>query len=354
MTDFPTLAELGWAPDFLRQMTLEELSQLKPCRIAAVHRNRLTALAPEGPLLLVPPPGLSTGAIAVGDWALYAGGPPEAAPNPEHRLIRLLERRSTLARRAAGTGAERQLIAANVDTLFIVTSCNADFNPARLERYLALARGAGVTPVIVLSKADLSADPAAWQSRAEAIDRRVAVCLLDARQPAGALADWCRSGQTVALAGSSGVGKTTLANALTGTAAATAPIRDDDAKGRHTTTGRHLQPLPGGGWLIDTPGMRALRLSEASAGIAAVFDDIDTLARQCRFADCTHQSEPGCALLAALDAGQIAPERVARWQKLRREDRINSETLAEAHARDRAFGRMVRAVLRDKTRRPGR
>ena len=179
--------------------------------------------------------------------------------------------------------------------------------------------------------------------------------LIDATAPevAVSLADWCRKGQTVALAGSSGVGKTTLANALTGTAEATAPIRDDDAKGRHTTTGRHLRPITGGGWLIDTPGMRELRLTDAKDGIATVFDDIDALARACRFANCLHLQEPGCARQAALTDGRLDPGRLARWEKLRREDRHNSATLAEAHARDRAFGRMVREVLRDKNRRRG-
>ncbi|GGH51053.1 putative ribosome biogenesis GTPase RsgA [Frigidibacter albus] len=339
----PTLAGLGWAADFLRQLALDEIGTTTPCRICAVHRDRLGALSEDGPLSLTLPPGQSTADIGVGDWVL-AEGP---------RLLRVLDRRTNLARRAPGTGAGRQLIAANVDTLFVVTSCNADFNPARLERYLALAISAGVTPVIVLTKADLADDPEDWRARAEAVTRRVPVLVLDALAPdVGArLADWCRPGQTVALAGSSGVGKTTLANALVGAAHPTAGIREDDAKGRHTTTARHLLALNGGGWLIDTPGMRELRLTDAEEGIAAVFDDLDALARTCRFGDCTHQSEPGCALRAAVEAGDLDPGRVLRWEKLRREDRYNSETLAEAHSRDRAFGRMTRRALRDKTRR---
>jgi ribosome biogenesis GTPase len=342
---FFTLAELGWAPDFLRQIELEELDTYIPCRIAAAHRSRVEAFSAQAALSLILPPGLSAGEIAVGDWALSDGT----------RLLRLLDRRTCLARRAAGTGASRQLIAANVDTLFIVTSCNADFNPARLERYLALARGAGVEPVILLTRADLAAEPGHWRERAEAVDRRVAVRLLDARapDPERELGEWCRPGQSVALAGSSGVGKTTLANALTGAAEATAPIREDDGKGRHTTTGRHLRRMRGGGWLIDTPGMRELRLSGAEEGIAAVFDDIDRLARACRFSDCTHCTEPGCAVQAAVEDGRLEKSRLARWEKLRREDRRNSETLAEAHMRARAFGRLARTVLREKARRRG-
>jgi ribosome biogenesis GTPase / thiamine phosphate phosphatase len=340
-----TLAELGWAPDFLRQVELDELATCIPCRIAAVHRSRIEAFSQHGALSLILPPGLSAGQIAVGDWAL----------SDDVRLLRLLDRRTCLARRAAGTSAARQLIAANVDVLFVVTSCNADFNGARLERYLALAKGAGVEPVILLTKADLAADPDHWLERAEAVDRRVAVRLLDARAPdlESSLGDWCGPGQTVALAGSSGVGKTTLANALTGAAEATAPIRENDVRGRHTTTGRHLRRMCAGGWLIDTPGMRELRLTDAEEGIAAVFDDIDRLARDCRFSDCTHRTEPGCAVQAAVEDQRLERSRLARWEKLRREDRRNSETLAEAHLRNRAFGRLARTVLRDKARRRG-
>lgn len=348
MTNPFTLDELGWGAEFLRQLSPLELASLTPCRIAAVHRDRLEALGPRGPLWLLPPAGLSTGDIAVGDWGLV--DPDQPLPGPL-RLIRLLGRRSTLSRRAAGTMARAQLIAANVDTLFITTSCNADFNPARIERYLALARAAGVVPVIVLTKADLASAPEDWQARAEAIDRRVVVVRLNALAPGAALAPWCGKGQTVALLGSSGVGKTTLGAALTGQTLATAPIREMDAKGRHTTTGRHLLPMLAGGWLIDTPGMRELRLSAAQEGIAATFDEIEALAQECRFSNCRHAGEPGCAVQAAIAAGAVSAERLARWEKLRREDRHNSETLAEAHARSRAFGRMVRGVKRDKARR---
>jgi ribosome biogenesis GTPase len=342
LTTTHTLADLGWAPDFLRQLDPAEIGATAPCRISAVHRNRVDAIGDAGRISLVPPPGLSTAEIAVGDWALSSGT----------RLLRLLDRRTCLARRAAGKGAGRQLIAANVDTLFVVTSCNADFNPARLERYLALAMGAGVVPVILLTKADLCEDPEIWRERAEAVDQCVAVQTLDALAPdvGKSLEHWCRPGQTVALVGSSGVGKTTLANTLVGEARRTAPIRENDAKGRHTTSGRHLLPMKGGGWLIDTPGMRELQLTDAEEGIAALFDDLDALAQTCRFNDCSHQAEPGCAIRAAVAEGQLNPERVLRWEKLRREDRYNSETLAEAHSRDRAFGRMARTVMRGKAK----
>jgi ribosome biogenesis GTPase / thiamine phosphate phosphatase len=157
-----------------------------------------------------------------------------------------------------------------------------------------------------------------------------------------------RAGGTVALAGSSGVGKSTLTNALTGAALATRGIREDDARGRHTTTARSLHQTRAGGWLIDTPGMRALRLADVAEGIAAVFDDIARLAGACRFGDCGHAGEPGCAVQAAIAAGTFDPGRLARWRKLSREDARNSATIAESRRADRAFGKMARRAMADK------
>ncbi|WP_158966738.1 ribosome small subunit-dependent GTPase A [Chachezhania sediminis] len=337
-----TLPDLGWSAQFQSQLSLADFETLRPARIAAVHRSRLEGLSADGPVDLTLPPDLPAGDTAVGDWVLYA---PDTG-----RMSRVLDRTSLLKRRAAGTGAVDQLIAANVDTLLIVTSANADFNPARLERYLALAHAAGAQPLIVVTKSDLCADPDLVQDALRKVARTVPHVALDARDPAaaGALADWCGKGQTLACVGSSGVGKSTLVGTLTGQALATQGIREDDAKGRHTTTSRALYRLPAGGWLIDTPGMRALRLTGVEDGIDQVFDDIADLAAQCRFGDCTHETEPGCAVQAAIADGNLSPDRLARWQKLRREDRHNSETIAQARARGRAFGKMVRQVTREK------
>jgi ribosome biogenesis GTPase len=238
------------------------------------------------------------------------------------------------------------LIAANLDTLFVTSSCNADFNPARIERYLALAAQAGVVPVLVLTKADACAEPGDYLARTAAFAPSLVAEALDARDPAAVarLAPWCGPGQTVAFVGSSGVGKSTLVNTLTGSALATRGIREDDAKGRHTTTARSLHPLPSGGWLIDTPGMRALRLYDAAEGVAAVFDDIAALAASCRFSDCSHDTEPGCAVLAAIDAGELAPERLSRWRKLGREDAHNTASIAEQRHAERTFGKVVRSA----------
>lgn len=337
-----TLADLGWSDFFQAQR--DEGCPLSPARISAVHRDRLAALTPAGESLLIP--DRATGAFAVGDWVL-AGA--------DGRVRTLLQRRTELSRRAAGTGAAEQLIAANADVLFITSSCNADFNPARLERYLALAHQAGCYPVAVLTKADTCDDPAEYRRAAEALDPFLTVLTLDARDPGELrqMLDWVRPGQTAALAGSSGVGKTTLANGLTGRAEATQGIREDDARGRHTTTARHLHHMVNGGWLIDTPGMRALRLADAAEGIAEVFADLEELARSCRFADCSHGGEPGCAVAAAVRRGIMEEDRLHRWQKLQREDRHNSETLAESRARDKAFGKMIRSVQKARKGRKG-
>lgn len=344
MTQSHTLAGLGWTNFFLSQLDEAELS-LTPVRIAGVHRARIDGLSEDGPVTLPFTGAISAGDLAIGDWVLSDG----------ERICRLLDRKTELSRRAAGHGNAIQMIAANVDTLFIVTSCNADFNPARLERYLALSAESGTEAVVLLTKADTSADAEGYRMQAEKLRRNQIVLALDARDPAvtATLGSWCRAGQTVALVGSSGVGKTTLTNALTGLAGPTGPIRESDARGRHTTTIRSLHAVSGGGWLIDTPGMRALSLADASDGIDAVFEDVTELLGQCRFRDCTHQSEPGCAIRLAIDEGRLDEARLNRWDKLKREDRFLSETPAEARERARTFGRVIKKSLAIKTRYDG-
>ncbi len=313
-----------------------------PARITSVARDRLMALAPDGPFPLLPPSKTSTGQFAVGDWV---------EPDADRiRIAHRYDRLTSLTRRAAGTGADAQLIAANVDTLGIVSSCNADFNEARLERYLALAASAGCLPLIILTKSDLCDEPRDYTRRAERLSPLVTAIALNATEPEAVdmLAPWCKNGQTLALLGSSGVGKTTLNNGLTGMSDATQGIREDDAKGRHTTTARGLLPTRFGGWLIDTPGMRALRLTDAAEGIEAVFDDIERLALACKFSDCSHETEPDCAIQAAIASEDLDADRLARWRKLKREDAHNSATLHEARAKDKAFGKMVRSVMAEK------
>ncbi len=244
---------------------------------------------------------------AVGDWTLLE---PRTG-----RVLRRLQRRTLLSRMAAGPRPVPQLLGANIDVLFIVSSCNEEFNASRLERYLTLARQAGVTPVILLTKADLN-DPAPYVDQALALGPHE-VRALNARDAAGGeiLRSWCQRGRTLALVGSSGVGKSTLVNTLLAQGRqATAAIGRAD-KGRHTTSYRSLHLMPSGGVLLDTPGIRELQLS-GDEGVEDLFQDIQELAAQCRFNDCAHLREPGCAVLAALADGRLEARRLASYRKL--------------------------------------
>lgn len=332
-----TLSDLGWSQRHIVQLTDDD-TPFTPARVNKVSRTRITALSADGPLRLVTQGDESTGDYVTGDWVL--------ADTAENIVIRRLDRDTLLTRRAAGSGMETQLIAANVDTLAIVTSCNADFNVARLERYLAMAASAGCLPLIVLTKADMAEDAADYARRAEALSPLANALIMDAtaQDAAEVLKAWAKDGQTLALVGSSGVGKTTLANALTGAQEATAGIREDDAKGRHTTTSRGLSRTIFGGWLIDTPGMRALRLNDAADGIGAVFADIEALTTQCKFRDCSHMTEPGCAVQAAIAAGDLDADRVKRFAKLIREEEMNHEARHEARAREKSFHQSVKSA----------
>ncbi|MCF6305104.1 MAG: ribosome small subunit-dependent GTPase A [Rhodobacteraceae bacterium] len=324
-----TLAELGWGQFYQSQLSMEECSEAIPLRVTEVQRNTLDALGAKGPQK-VPVTGLlAEQGITVGDWLLVDA--------KTRSPLRVLDRKSEIKRRAAGKDYVTQLIAANIDTLFIVSSCNADFNPARLERYLALAHQADVTPVLVLTKADLSKDPQKYLEDAAREMPGHAVVAINARSTdaQSLLAEWCGAGQTVALVGSSGVGKSTLAIALTGQDILTQDIREEDAKGKHTTTARSMYRMLSGGWLIDTPGMRALRLYDVREGVDMVFDDIITLAAACKFNDCAHDSEPGCRVQAEIQAGRLDANRLNRWQKLQREDTRNTESASETRARNK-------------------
>jgi ribosome biogenesis GTPase len=249
---------------------------------------------------------------AVGDWVGVSGP-----------LIHVrLERRSAISRAAAGRAVEEQVLAANVDTIFLVTALTRDLNPRRLERYLTMVWDAGAMPVVVLNKADLSADPAAEraaiQSRLPLVDV-VTTSALAGPDPLDDLASYLQPAQTVALLGSSGVGKSTLVNRLLGVAAQRVSHLDADGKGRHTTTSRQLIELPGGALLIDTPGLRELQPWVDETAVASAFDDITALAQGCRFADCSHDGEPGCAVAAAVESGRLDADRLENFRRLLRE-----------------------------------
>ncbi|MGV3591572.1 MAG: ribosome small subunit-dependent GTPase A [Gammaproteobacteria bacterium] len=341
MHSIQTLAALGWQAAFERQWQPHERA-CAPARIISQQRSQFT-VAGAGfeaviPLLASMP------ALTVGDWILL---------DADRRFVRRFERTSLFVRKAAGTARDAQLIAANVDTLFIVSSLNEDFNLNRIERYLVLAREAGAQPVIVLTKANLCADPQPLVAQAGALAPglfAVAVNALDAHSVAQ-LAPWCGSGQTVALMGSSGVGKSTLVNTLLGaTVQPTQAIRADDAKGRHTTTQRSLHRLAGGGVLLDTPGMRELQLLASEQSLDTTFAEITALAAGCRFADCAHENEPGCAVQAALAAGEIDARRLANFRKLEREHTRLAEAPAERRERERLVGRQRAKIIHARKR----
>lgn len=335
------LVTYGWQPFFSQQIGLEDLEVSPPSRVFEVHRNRILVRGDSGDTVL---PMLAD--VTVGDWVLVN------AEQPADSIV--LDRKSLIKRRAPGRDFQVQLIAANIDTAFIVTSCNQDFNVARLERYIALAFEAEIAPVIILTKVDLVEDISKFKEEAAAISEMVPVVALNAKSdaPGVMLASWCKPGQTVAFLGSSGVGKSTLTNALLGSdLVATQDIREEDAKGRHTTRSRELHVVRGGCLVLDTPGMRELQLTDVASGIGDVFSDIRDLAGQCKFNDCQHETEPGCAVRAAIDAGDIDQARLGRWRKLIAEEAFNTASLSERRTKDRQFGKMVRDIMREKKKR---
>jgi ribosome biogenesis GTPase len=274
---------------------------------------------------------------AVGDWVAIDHSP---------RIVAVLPRKSAFVRKVASARTEPQVVAANIDRVFIVTSANGDFNPRRIERYISAIWDSGAAPVLVINKTDLGADleplllalgPAAIAlpvARVSALERRGGEQLV------------CHLGPqlTVALVGSSGVGKSTIANWLLGREALATGAIDDVERGRHTTTHRELIPLPGGGALIDTPGMRELALWGDAEDLAGSFGDIEALSQRCRFLDCQHQGQPGCALDAALESGELDPARLNSYFKLQRELLYHEQRKQHLETRRKQHKQIARAV----------
>lgn len=325
------LRAIGWpyegeVTDFAWREAMAAHPQARPARVIEQHRSGYVVTeAPDGGAMAeslpewqrpkTPPDRRA----AVGDWVLIEG---DAQATP--KIVALLPRWSAIKRGAAGEHYKQQLIAANIDTVFVVCGLDADFNPRRIERYLLLIAGSGATPVVVLTKADREGTDAAdaLTALADVAAQGVAVVALNAKERAavdGALGPYIGPGRTAVLVGSSGAGKSTLTNTLVGTdRMKTAEVREHDARGRHTTTHRALITLASGACLIDTPGMRELKPT-GEEDVAETFADVDALAEACRFRDCAHANEPGCAVRDAIEAGTLDPHRFANYLKLRDE-----------------------------------
>lgn len=328
-----TLSSLGWNDFFAKAFPSPTPADLVPARVAQEHKHAYVLLSPTGEiaaectgrLLHVAPTRAAL--PAVGDWVGVRLREPSvggaSAPSLIGDIHCVLPRKTKFSRRGAGDLDEEQVLAANVDTVFLVTGLDANFNLRRIERYVAVGQASGAQPVIVLTKADLHADPAGAAREVQALGSGVPVVALSAAQGDGlALLDpWLRPGTTVALLGSSGAGKSTLINRLLGyERQATGSLSQDMNRGRHTTTRRELIPLASGALVLDTPGLRELQLWDVdNDALDATFRDIAELAGRCRFHDCSHQREPGCAVRAALEAGTLDETRWASYTKLQRE-----------------------------------
>lgn len=316
-----SLEELGWSAEREAALAALGLPGCRPARVIEKHLRAYTLGTSDGVRRAFCRQEFiqrGGGWPALGDWVAA-----EALSGEDKLLIRaILPRRGSFTRSKAGETLQEQVVAANVDVVFLVCALGEDFSPRRIERYLAAAYSFGARPVVLLNKADLQADADAELAQARALSAGTPVHLVSAETSAGldALRVYLGPGVTAAFVGSSGVGKSSLVNRLVGAEIMkVAAVRASDEEGRHTTTSGRLVPLPGGGLLVDTAGMREVQLWESEEGIERVFAEIETAAATCKFGDCAHGEEPGCGVRAALESGAITAQRLAAWRKLKRE-----------------------------------
>ena len=353
MTDL-FLSSLGWTADVEAAFAAQREAGLTPGRVALEHNHVYRVLTAEGEWLAE-----AAGRIkylaegrhelpAVGDWVALR--PPSSGGRAVIQAI--LPRRSKFSRKVAGRRTREQVIAANIDTVFIVSSIEAFANVRSIERYLVLVRRSGAAPVVILNKSDQADDPAAAVADVRRLAPDVPVHAVSARTGAGfeAVQAHLQPGRTVALLGPSGSGKSSIVNRLVGSELlATGEVRDWDSRGRHTSVHRQLVSLPGGGLVIDTPGMRELQLWDADRGVDQTFTDVAALAASCRFRDCRHDREPGCAVKAAVDAGTLDVDRFEGYSKIAREEeafqkRQDERTLIEGKRVGRIGAKAYRAL----------
>ncbi len=318
------LQHLGWDPFFAEAFEPFNTGEFLPARVAVQHKGHYVLYSEHGELT-----GKITGRLrylaggisdfpAVGDWVVVRARPEEGAAT----ITDILPRRTKFSRKVVGSTTEEQIIAANIDKAFIVSGLDEDFNPRRIERYLVLTAESGAEPVIVLNKADLCDDLPDVLDEVNALSGGAPVLVTSAKRNEGLdkLTAMIHEGQTGTLLGSSGVGKSSIVNHLLGTEhMVTAEVRESDSRGRHATTHRELILLPTGGMLIDTPGMRELQLWGETSTANDSFDDIEELVLSCKFTNCRHETEPGCAVRQALEDGSLDPDRFASYQKLQKE-----------------------------------
>lgn len=345
------LTDLGWDDFFLKAFENLDVEDVIPARIVRQARYGYFVQSSDGELLAEPTGKLKAGNLpAVGDWvAVQPDSDGEGGT-----ILATLPRKTGFSRKAPGRTTSEQVIAANIDHIFLLVGLDQDFNLRRIERYLTLIYNSGASPVIVLNKADLCPEADDLMAEAESVAPGVPVHPVSALKGTGveALSAYLKRGSTAAFLGSSGVGKSTLINRLAGEERMLVrDVREGDGKGRHTTTHRELIVLEEGGALIDTPGMREVQVWGSREGLQESFPEIETMAEDCRFKDCRHEAEPGCRILENLESGELDVERYQSYIKLRKEFenlefRRSESARQEEKRRGRRFSRMVREVNR--------
>ena len=318
MSQSKALIHLGWQLFFQSQVSNCDAI---PARVIDLYKTEITVLTEKDQFNLTLLPNMPE--LVVGDWLLLT---------PENKFSSLLKRKTQFSRKAPGSKLKKQLIASNVDIAFIVTSMNEDFNLNRIERFLVLVNESGAKPIILLSKKDKATHPEQFITAVQSLDETLEVNAINCLEKTtkAILLPWLKDGITIAMLGSSGVGKSTLINTLLGeNRQATGEIRADDKKGRHTTTRRSLIPLDTGGLILDTPGIREVQLTDCKIGLSMTFQDIEGYRKQCKFKNCTHRVEPGCAVQKAIESGALDTRRLKHYFELQKEDTDNTKQFSQ-------------------------